>query len=211
MTNLAVVIPVKGQDYKSRLSRNIGPRQRKKLSMLLLTDLLETVSRAGLIGDTFVVSSSPQMLGASIRAGARSIRERRDAGVNEAVHLALARLKQYKEFMIIPSDLPLLRPEDLKRAIAIRRKGIDVVISPSSSFNGTNLLLFSRTRQVRLSYDDNSFWKHVRSAAAQRSSLSVVATLGLMQDVDTEADVKAVLDARLNRGSIAFLRECARR
>jgi len=206
---LAVVVPVKGRDYKTRLSGRMGPQDREELSKLLLIDLLGVVAEARLLGHTFVVSSSTGMLGVARRCGAQGVREERDLGVTAAVALAVRKLPAYDDFLVLPSDLPLLIPSDVAGATRLRRRGMAVVISPSVTFNGTNLLLFSRARSIDLSYDDDSFWNHVGSAAAKRLPTAVYVKRGISTDVDTEEDVSAVLGTHLNRRSVAFLRRFA--
>lgn len=206
---LAVVVPVKGRDYKSRLSGRMGSRSREEFSKLLLTDLLEVMAKAHLIRDTFVVTSSARMMGVARTCGARGVREESDVGVSAAVELAVSRLPDYDEFLVLPSDLPLLRPSEIAGALWMRRKGMEVVVSPSMSFDGTNLLLFSRRRPIGLSYDDDSFWNHVGRAAARRLPTAVYVRPGISADVDTEEDVNGVIRTHLNRRSITFLRRCA--
>lgn len=186
----------------------MGARQRTELSRRLLLDLLNTIGRAGLKTDAFVVSSSREMLDLAEREGAHSIRENRDIGVNGAVELALIKLAEYREFMVIPADLPLLLPSDLRRAIAFKRAKMDIVISPSASFNGTNLLIFSKRADIRLSYGQDSFWNHLGDAASKRLSVVVHATRGVLVDVDTEEDAREAVKTRLSRRSVSFLREC---
>jgi 2-phospho-L-lactate guanylyltransferase len=203
-------VPVKGGSYKTRLSKSLGERERSRLSVLLLRDLLDTIAKTGRIADTFVVSSNRKMVKIAQLDGARGILERRDAGVDAAVELALRSLGEYDACLVLPSDLPLLKPSDIRRAIRLKEEGPAVVVSPSASFDGTNLLLFSRPLAFKLSYDNDSFWNHVRNAAAVGASLAVYATRGVMTDVDTVRDVDVVTATRMRRRSIAFLRKASR-
>jgi 2-phospho-L-lactate guanylyltransferase len=207
MKHVAIVVPVKGRRYKSRLSKNIGPPERLTLSSLLLKDLLETIASTGMIAGTFVVSSSRSMRKLAQGLGANTIEESKDDGVNAAVGAAMRSLADYQEFLILPSDLPLLKPTDIRKAIALKREGMNIVISPSAAFDGTNLLLVSRSHPIELSYDNDSFWNHLRSAATKRLSVAVYTSRGVMMDLDTEKDVVEVLNTKVNRESTAFLRE----
>ncbi len=206
MSRLGVVVPVKGRDYKTRLAGVLEAGERAVLSRLLLADLLRTLTRAGLIGRTFVVSSSEGMLGLAKRSGARTVREGKDSGVNAAVKLAVRSVKGFDEFMILPADLPLLTPADIMKAFSLRGAGMDVVLSPSASFNGTNLLVIPRSSGLRLSYDRDSFWNHLRSAAEKGLRVGVYTSRGVLLDVDTESDAKEAARVGRRAKSVSFLR-----
>lgn len=210
MKRVAVIVPVKGGRYKSRLSRSIGPMERSELSTLLLKDLLRTIAGAGLISDTFVVSSSANMREVARSLDAKAVPEKRDSGVNSAVQAAVSSLDGYRDFLILPSDLPLLTSSDVRKALSLKRAGMDVVISPSASFDGTNLLMIDRSHSIELSYDNNSFWNHVRISAASGFSMAVYTSRGVMLDVDTERDVREILQTRVHTKSTSFLRDRSR-
>ena len=100
------------------------------------------------------------------RYGVGSIEEERDSGVNEAVEGAMARLDGYDGWLIMPADLPLISPNDIKTVFTLHRMGSSIIVSPSEDYSGTNLLLMTRRGRIELHYDDDSFNKHVRDATA---------------------------------------------
>ncbi len=206
MLRPAVVIPVKGENHKSRLAGVMDGQTREELARLLLVDLLSVIRRAGLLSSTFIVSSSEGMLATARYEGANALKEDRDRGFNSAVELAMRTREDSNEFLVLPSDLPLLKVEDLKRPLATKREGIDAVISPSRAFDGTNLLLYSRARIPGLSYDNDSFWNHVSSAARSNISLAVYGSVGIMMDLDSVADARSLLRSKKNCASLEFLR-----
>jgi len=109
----AVVIPVKGEDPKGRLSPLLEPKQRRQLQVAMLEDTLQTLIRARMIRHTYVVSSDGQILEFVQRFGASSISEPEDAGVNAAVKRGLEETAWFDQQLVIPADLPLLSVEDL--------------------------------------------------------------------------------------------------
>jgi 2-phospho-L-lactate guanylyltransferase len=211
VNDLAVVVPVKGKNHKTRLASLMPPDQREDFSLLLLADLLRVILKAKIGADTFVVSSSARMLRLGQSQGAAPIREESDVGVNGAVARALSAIKGYGSFMVLPADLPLLQPSDLERATALLRTGFDVVLSPSERFNGTNLLLASTATRLRLSYDRDSFWNHLCRASRLELRVAVYATSGVLLDVDTPDDVRRIAETRIRRRSISFLRRMVRK
>ena len=204
MTGLAVLIPFKAAEPKSRLSDVLKPSQRRKFAELMLEDLLSALQSAGLLTASFVVSSDRAALALATRSGAGTISEPSDLGFNSAVTRAMKKVRGADDFMVLPADLPALSPADLELALSFRAQGIDIVLSPSRRFDGTNLLIFSRGGRVALSYDRNSFWNHLASAARRGRSLAVCCAPGLTFDVDSPEDLRALASLRINSRSRAF-------
>jgi len=202
----AVLVPFKGGGYKSRLSPILGPQERREVAYLLLNGVLRAVRNAGMEGRCHVVSSDPGARILARKAGSSFVQESRAAGVNAAVRFAMKRLGDAERVMVIPSDLPMLSPAELLRAEELGRAK-SLVIAPSSSFGGTNLLLFSRHRAPALSYDNNSFWNHLAGAARLGLPTAVFTSRGVLFDLDTPADVANLLSLGINTRVARFLRK----
>jgi len=201
----AVIIPVKGANPKGRLSPLLSSPQRRQLQTAMLEDTLQTLIRAKMIGHTFVVSSDSQVLEFVKRFGARSIAEPGDAGVSSAVNLGLRATSPYERRMVIPADLPLLTVEDLKVGPMLAREGAQVVISPSESFDGTNLLLLTRSTGLPLHYDDDSFRKHFASASALGLRVAVYYSRGTGFDIDRPTDLHRFFKYNRRGSTLTFL------
>lgn len=203
MSRLHVVVPVKQEGHKSRLRGLLTPDECGELVRLFLVDLLGTLGRAGMLGSTFVVSPSAELLEEATRLGGTAVRERAAAGVNAAV--AEGARAAGGDIMVIPSDLPLLAEADVRRAAGFRAAGY-TVIAPSAEFNGTNLFAFGQEMVPKLSYDSDSFWNHVAASAGAGERLAVLTGGGVMEDVDTMDDVERLLGAGINSPPVRFLR-----
>ncbi len=201
----AVVIPVKGENPKGRLSPVLSPPQRRQLQIAMLEDTLQTLMRARMIAHTFVVSSDPHILEFVQRFGAMSIPEPRDAGVNSAVQRGLQATAHYERRLAIPADLPLLGVEDLKAGPMLAREGAQVVISPSESFDGTNMLLLTSGMELPLHYDDDSFRRHFADASALRLRVAVYYSRGVGFDVDKPADLHRFFKFQKRGSTLTFL------
>ena len=201
----AVIIPVKGESPKGRLSPLLTLTQRRQLQVAMLEDTLQTLIKAKMIGDTFIVSSDPQVLEFVKRFGAKSISEPKDAGVNSAVLLGLEATASYERRLVIPADLPLIGVEDLKAGPMLAREGAQVVISPSETFDGTNLLLLPRGREISLHYDDDSFRKHVAAASRQGLRMAVYYSRGVGFDIDKPSDLHRFFKFRKQGSTLTFL------
>jgi 2-phospho-L-lactate/phosphoenolpyruvate guanylyltransferase len=207
LKDLAVLIPFKANEPKSRLSEVLTPPERRAFVRVLLLDVISAVRSAGLIRSCYVISSDPEALSLARDVGAMGLLEPSDRGVDSAVRFGMSKARSHRAVMVIPSDLPLLEPRELAEAIWLMSKGMDVVISPSASFDGTNLLLFKRPARFRLSYDADSFWSHLAGAARSRLSTAVYCGRGLTFDVDSPADLLNLGRLRINRRSALFARK----
>lgn len=200
-----MVIPVKGDNPKARLSPLLDLAQRKQLQVAMLEDTLQALIRARMIGQTFVVSSDPMILDFVRRFGANSVREPRDAGVNAAVDRGLEVTSSHDRRLVIPADLPLLSVEDLKAGPMLAREGAEVVVSPSESFDGTNMLLLTGSLGLPLHYDDDSFRKHFASASARGLRVAVYYSRGVAFDVDRPGDLHRLFKYRKRGSTLTFL------
>ncbi len=208
MTSVAVLVPVKGGNVKTRLSAVLSADQRRRFARLTLGDVLASLKSAGLISSTYVISPDGGVLEMAKRLGATAVKEPKDSGVNSAVLLGMRKVRS-EVVMVVPSDLPLLRSSDISRLLELK-EGLDIVIAPSVGFTGTNALVFSRSRPLALSYDDNSFWNHLRGAARASMTAGVCCRPGVMFDVDSTEDLRALARSSGGRASAAFARRSAR-
>ena len=206
MNKPAILIPFKSKRQKSRLSSLLTESQRRMLSESMLLDVLDAFRRAEMLARCYLVTSNERAAVLAERAGASVIAEPSDRGVNAAVAWGIMKIGGGGEVMVVPSDLPLLRPGEIRNATLLKRKGLDVVVSPSRAFDGTNLLLMSTPTPIDISYDKNSFWNHIASAAARGLRLAVYTGIGFLFDVDSPDDLAAVSRLRTNRRSIALAR-----
>jgi len=202
----AVLIPVKASDQKSRLAPLLRPQQRQELAELMLLDVLDAFGKAGLLSRCFVISSSRNTRRLAEDAGAGTIGEHSDNGVNSAIEAAMAGVEA-DDLMVVPSDLPLLRAAEIKRALLLKEAGMEVVLAPSAEFDGTNLLLFSKSKPIELSFDHNSFWNHLDAAAGKWLKVAVLSARGIRFDIDTVSHLRALATAKSQSRAVALARE----
>ncbi len=206
MKSPAIVVPFKSKNSKSRLSSVLEPSARRRFAKIMLSEVLAVVREARLISRCYVVSSDATALSVAKLSGASPVLERSDKGVNAAIARTMNLLKDEDRFLVIPSDLPLLKPKELRHALSLGSQ-FRCVLSPSRSFDGTNLFLFSRKDDIALSYDSNSFWNHVDEAAKKGASLAVYSGKGVVFDVDRADDLWELARARINTPSTRFAKK----
>ncbi len=200
-----VAVPYKAKGRKSRLSAILTAAGRRELADCMLLDVLDAISGAGMLDGCTVVSSDGDALSTAERAGAKGTAEKSDKGVNSAVEAAIKGLRPDEWVMVVPADLPELRPEDLRRALRLFSLGY-VVLAPSGGLDGTNLLVFPSSGFC-LSYDEDSFWGHVSEAARRGLRLAVISSRGLSSDVDSPEDLRRLARARINSRGAKFARK----
>ena len=202
----AVLVPVKSTGTKSRLSQVLSEKERREFVALVLLELLGQLRKASLISKSRVISSDGRILGLASSEGALAIRETSDAGVNEAVLKGVKSSNESATFLVLPADLPLITSSHIRHLLRMGSAGHSVVLAPSLGFNGTNALIFSPRDGLELSYDRDSFWNHLRSAARCGISTGVCSTKEVMFDVDTPSDLRALASMKSTRPPVAFAR-----
>jgi len=200
------LIPFKAKQRKSRLSKVLTSAERSKISELMLLDVIQALRGAALLPICYVVTSDRSALALSRKACARTIQEQGDSGVSRAVAVGMSALSAVEDFVVIPSDLPMLSSAEVRYAIGLK-KSFECVLAPSRSFDGTNLLAFSRLKAPPLSYDSDSFWNHIRGIARKGMSLAVCCGEGIASDVDTPTDLMLLAGSGSKRASAEFARE----
>jgi 2-phospho-L-lactate guanylyltransferase len=154
---------------------------------------------------THVISSDSEVLRLATKSGAGTVREARDEGVNAAVETGVAALRRPLKVLVLPSDLPLVRASHLRHIMSLSEV-LQVVIAPSASFNGTNALVFPPGVGPPLSYDNDSFWNHLRATGRKRLSVGVVSEPGLTFDLDSPEDLRRLARTAVSTPAAAFAR-----
>ena len=160
--------------------------------------------------EIFVVSSDREVLQQAAAEGANLLGEGVDKGVNAAVNLALDMTSEACRWLIIPSDIPFLEADDIRRVLELGKRA-RVVIAPSREMSGTNLLLMGRDSRIPLSYDDDSFWNHLKNAARRGLRVAIYARMTAMLDLDSTPDLQAALRMNVTNETTRFLRRALRR
>jgi 2-phospho-L-lactate guanylyltransferase len=211
MNKIALIIPVKGSNPKARLSSIFAARERKQLQVAMLEDTLFAVARAKKNQHTYVVSSDREILKFAGRYGVGSVEEDRDRGVNEAVEGAMAKLGDYDGWLIMPADLPLISPNDIKTVFTLHRMGSSIIVSPSEDYSGTNLLLMTKKGRIALHYDDDSFNKHLGEATASGLRTAVYYSENVAFDIDHAGDVHRYFKFGRRNSTMNFLERTLKR
>ena len=186
-----VIIPVKNLDNaKSRLSSLLTEDERKQFCLKMLEDVLRTAKSTKHPHETIVFSKDPIVLKIAKNFDAGYIKER-ETGLNKTVAEAVDMSVQRRaaSLLVLPADIPLVAPSDLKRIFNLGERA-SMVISPSKNGKGTNALLLTPPNVSPTFYGPDSFQRHIKEASKLKISFRRYWSPRIALDIDTVEDLK---------------------
>lgn len=189
------IVPVKPlRRGKSRLAEVLSQDERTDLNRRLLSHTLDTLAELPEIEHVLVVSRDQGVLALAREYGARTIQENGMPYLNKSLARAtiLARNYATRGVLIIPADLPLVTPEDIR---AVLRKATDppvVVIVPDRRREGTNALLVCPAGLIEYKFGPGSFQKHCEKARQAGARLEICELPSLALDMDLPEDLELI-------------------
>jgi len=210
---LHAVVPVKLlASSKSRLSRILGPEDRERLMIAMLSDVLKALRGSSCIEIILVVSRDEKVGRVASELGALFLREPKPGGLNIAIKMAIVKCLELGAdgVLIIHADVPLVREDDL-RAMSRGLDGHEVVIAPSLDLEGTNALALMPPDVMPISYGPGSFYRHLEMALERQLSTLVLFSRSLALDVDRPEDLALLAMSKARgRASVLLARELLR-
>lgn len=188
---IKALIPVKVfNNAKLRLSEVLSPQQRARFSYLMLEDVLQTLSTSSDIENVTIISSDIAVKVLAEKYNADLMLTSVDGGYSEDVTQALSELKMNEDdrVVIIPSDVPQLRHEDLSELNNSNSK--ELILCPATSDGGTNAFLFTVPLPIPLSFGVDSLRRFVDSAMQHNVPVNVKRIAGLERDIDQPSDLE---------------------
>jgi len=200
------IIPVKRlSEAKSSLRAKLTPKQRSRLVLSMLADVLGAVHQAPSIASVAVVSPDERVLSFARLHGAEGVAEP-GLGLNEALKLAIRHTisKGIDSVLILPADLPLLKSVDVENLIAAASAPRDVVIAPSKA-KGTNALFLRPPDLINLRFGGESFPLHVKEASQAGVRPRIYRSTTVALDIDEPEDLLSVETLGLGTRTYEFL------
>jgi 2-phospho-L-lactate guanylyltransferase len=186
-----LAIPVKSLSRaKTRLAPVFSPLERAALTLAMLEDVLDAaLPAAG--WETWVISPDEAVLEIAARRKARPVTEAKpplSAAVRQVEEETTER--DAHALGILLGDLPLLTADALTAALQTLGP---VVVAPSSTDRGTNLLVRRPPRAVGARFGRDSLRKHVQAAEARHLPVAVIDRPELTTDLDLPEHVLSFL------------------
>jgi 2-phospho-L-lactate guanylyltransferase len=198
--SLWAIVPVKPlRRGKSRLSGVLTEEERTVLNFSMLGHMLKTLSSVPEIDHTQVVSRDPSALALAREYNARTVQEVGSPKLNQALRRAttFSRAFNAEGVLILPADLPLVRPEDIQALLQSASEPPVVVISPDRRKLGTNALLINPVGIIDYVFGPDSFQKHCELAKKAGVLLKICEIPSIGLDLDLPEDLAIIRQMQL--------------
>jgi 2-phospho-L-lactate guanylyltransferase len=184
---LRIIIPVKPfTEAKQRLGSVLNDRARAELAQSMFQHVFATALRSADAHAVMVVSRGQDVLDFAAAQGAVGVAENGRSDLNAALAQAAEFASEHgaSKFLVVASDLPLLREDDLARMFA------EVcAIAPDRRGRGTNALTWPAYRPWVFAFGENSFERHFAAARDAGFDPKIITSPGLAHDVDVPDDL----------------------
>lgn len=191
-----LLVPVKALSAgKQRLGAVLGDAERQRLNRRLLRNTLDLAAGFPGLARTAVVSDDAEVLALARAAGARAIRtQRRELNGALADGRAVLLAERVPAIIVLPVDLPAVRPADLEEIAALGRRH-EMVICPDRHGVGTNALYVSSSVAADFRFGPDSFRLHQQEARRCGVVAKLLFNGNIGMDVDLPADLAVLREA----------------
>ncbi|MPM43083.1 2-phospho-L-lactate guanylyltransferase [bioreactor metagenome] len=190
--SLWAIVPVKPlRRGKSRLASVLSEDERTDLNRNMLVNTIKTLKAVPEIDMILVVSRDPAALALAREFDARTVLEDGSPELNTALRRAskVAQAYQAMEILVIPADLPLVKPEDIQSFLQHSGNPPEVIIAPDRRKDGTNALFINPADLIEFRYGKNSFNVHLDLAKKANARVEVVEMESIALDLDLPEDL----------------------
>jgi 2-phospho-L-lactate guanylyltransferase len=189
------IVPVKPLHRgKSRLADILTEDQRYRLNRYLFEHVLTTLKEIPEIEHILVVSRDPAALALTHEIGGRTVLEVGAPKFNTVIKRAtIAAMAQGAHaVLVLPADLPLIKPIDLKALLKRGKIPPVVVIAPDRRKDGTNGLFVNPAGLIEYCFGPSSFQHHSERAIEAGARLVVIDSRNIALDLDLPEDLEAL-------------------
>ncbi|MGI9219596.1 MAG: 2-phospho-L-lactate guanylyltransferase [Woeseiaceae bacterium] len=204
------VLPVKSLTAaKQRLAGVLSAAERRALMLHSTRDVLRALSRSSDVSGILLVSRDKTALQLGSEFGAQPVLTESDDGQSAAVESAVKLLAKrgVRRTLTIPGDTPLLTPQDVDAICRTLSAANPLTIVSNLDGTGTNCIAASPPDLIPYQFGENSFERHVSAARSAGIEPHVLRFPGLELDIDTQADLVALMAQAPNTETQRFLTE----
>jgi 2-phospho-L-lactate guanylyltransferase len=190
------IVPVKHFVLaKQRLAERLSPEQRETLAQAMVTDVLGALAMSRRLHGILVITNEPSVEAIAGPLGAMIAPDLRDAGQSAAVAVGVEQAKRdgFERVLMVPGDCPALDRDELDGLLDEHVQSPSVVIVPDRHGTGTNALMLAPPDVIAPSFGEESFERHRELADAAGVRCTVARPATLLIDIDTPADLAALL------------------
>ncbi len=193
-----ILVPVKNLDNaKQRLAPVLAQEQRTMLARTMLKDMFAALAEVPARPQVGIVTSDRFAVALARRYEFDVIADDENSGESEAIAMATQEAaRQGAEFtLVLPGDIPLLRPEEVAFVLTAAPE-VGSVLVPAADGRGTNAVLRRPCALFPLRFGNDSFVPHHAAARATGRPCVVLDNgdlPGIALDVDRPADLAQLL------------------
>lgn len=181
------VVPVKVLSAaKQRLAHLLGPAERQALSLAMLDDVLAALGETRDTTAT-IISRDSRAMELALARGAAAISDH-TSDLNAALMQAARQLPDAAAMLVVPSDLPLVRPDDIAALACAFDEHHTIVMAPAHD-GGTNALLLRPGEGMPFLFGPDSLARHMIAAAELGLRARLVRLPHLEHDIDDMDDL----------------------
>ena len=186
------LVPMKPlADCKTRLSRVMSTQERADLTIGMLRRVLLAIRGAG-VDPFWVVGGDDRIRNLARTLGANWM-EDTGRNLNDTLTRSFenARLRGVSA-LYLPGDLPFIKAGDIHQLIRSAQHQHNITLSPARRDGGTNAILvpYDLIPYFRPELGNNSFRKHVATAARMGVSVAFYYSSGMGFDLDDGSDLE---------------------
>ncbi len=202
---ITALIPLKPPtEAKARLAGLLSPEERAELARVTFRSVADALFGASV---PCAVLTPNARDAAGLTAGRGTIIKEQPSvhGLSAQIEVALdgGAFEDGDAVLILHADLPLVTTRALRRLLAEARGQLAGVTMVQSADGGTNAMVLPLPRPFALHYGRNSFALHTEAARAAGLSVHTHRSPELALDLDTAADLRALLSTTRGRESPA--------
>src|SRR6266404_8923395 len=190
-----ILVPVKNlENAKQRLASVLDQGTRTELAQAMLHDVLDALAACCSNSEVSLVTSDPFALNLARTFSFQIIPDATNRSETDAIAMAtqLCESRGVGSTLIIPADIPLIRPSEVTAVLqAAPEKGS--VLVPAADGRGTNAIFRRPAALFPLRFGNDSFKPHLAAARATGKPCVVLQLPGIAVDVDNPEDVQKLL------------------
>ena len=190
------ILPVKSLTAaKQRLGGVLDAKERQALMLHSTRDVLRALSLSSELSGILLVSRDKTALQLGSEFGVQRMLTDSDDGQSAAIEGAVQQLAQQgvSKTLTIPGDTPLLMSQDVDTICRSLSAANPLTIVSNTDGTGSNCIAASPPDLIPYQFGEGSFERHVSAARAAGIEPTVLRCPRLELDIDTQADLVALM------------------
>jgi len=204
------LLPLKSLDSaKQRLANTLSSAERRDLMLAMARDVLTALKQSQQLSGVLIVSRTAEAAALAASFSTEQFAENPGGNLSAALTEAATYAKRVlgaQGVMVIPADVPLLSADEIDAMLTQhQQRSTQVTVVPDNERVGTNCLVCSPADCMTFIFDGKSFEPHLASAHDQGLQPETFVSPGFALDIDTPADLIALLQRNRTNQTSTFL------